>query len=127
MGPRLNNYILASRKVLEPRGECWDDRKMIFELAKRMGVEIPWNSVEEFNDWTLQEVGITFKELQNKRAQQISFPLRYEKYKKDGFKTPSGKIELYSESLKSSGYNPLPSYQEPFQGNAKEDFLKDYP
>jgi len=127
MGPRLYNYILASRKVVEPRGEAWDDRKIVFELAKRMGVEIPWSSVDEFNDWTLENVGITFKELQSKRGQQISFPVRYEKYKSSGFKTPSGKIELYSESLNNLGYDPLPGYQEPFRGHCDEDVSKEYP
>lgn len=127
MGPSLNTYILASRKVLEPRGECWDDRKIIFELAKRMGVKIPWDSVEEFNDWTLEEVGVTFKEIQDKRSQQMSFPVAYDKYKKSGFKTPSGKIELYSKTLENLGYDPLPSFREPFQGNFSREILEKYP
>lgn len=127
MGPEGYNYILASRKVIEPRGECWDDRKIILELAKRMGSEIPWNSVEEFNDWTLEKVGMTFKELQNRRGQQLSFPIRYEKYRKNGFRTLSGKIELYSRSLKSMGYDPLPSYQEPLKDHARKDISKHYP
>ncbi|MDI7260819.1 MAG: molybdopterin-dependent oxidoreductase [Thermodesulfobacteriota bacterium] len=119
MGPMVYNYILASRKIVEPRGECWDDRKIVFELAKRMKIKIPWKSLEEFNDWTLEPVGIKFKELQNRRAQQLSFPLRYEKYKKNGFRTPSGKIELYAKSLEQFGYDPLPSYREPFKGHFK--------
>jgi len=78
----LNNYILASRQILEPRGDCWDDRKIVFELAKRMGVELPWETVDAFNDWTLEEVGITFKALQKRKTQQLSFPVTYRKYEK---------------------------------------------
>jgi anaerobic selenocysteine-containing dehydrogenase len=127
MGPRIYNYILASRKITEPRGECWDDRKVIFELAKRMAVQIPWKNVEKFNDWTLEKVGIKFNELQNKMNQQLSFPVSYEKFKKDGFKTPSGKIELYSVTLKNLGYPPLPMYQEPYNGDIKQIDSNDYP
>ncbi len=127
MGPMVYNYILAARKVVEPRGECWDDRKIVIELAKRMGVQIPWDNLDDFNDWTLKDVGIIFGELQNRKGQQLEFPIGYEKYKRAGFKTPSGKIELYSESFKSLGYDPLPSYVEPFQGHLDLDVLKDYP
>ena len=38
--------------------------------------------------------------------------LRYKKYKTDGFKTPSGKIEFYSETLKNSGYEPVPVFSD---------------
>ncbi len=121
----LNNYILVSKKVIEPRDACWDDRKIIFELAKRMGVKIPWDSVEDFNDWTLEKVGVTFKEIQNKRSQQLSFPVVYNKFEENGFKTPSGKIELYSKTFESFGYDPLPSLKESFPGHVEED--KNYP
>ncbi|KXA95976.1 molybdopterin oxidoreductase, partial [candidate division MSBL1 archaeon SCGC-AAA259I09] len=35
----------------------------------------------------------------------------HEKYQ--GFKTPSGKIELYSETLENQGHDPLPTFKEP--------------
>jgi thiosulfate reductase/polysulfide reductase chain A len=37
----------------------------------------------------------------------------YEKFKKDGFKTPSKKIEFFSEQMAKKGLNPLPDYVEP--------------
>ncbi|MBW1829959.1 MAG: molybdopterin-dependent oxidoreductase, partial [Deltaproteobacteria bacterium] len=127
MGPNLNTYILASRRVVDPRGECWDDRKIIFELAKRMGAALPWDDVEAFNDWTLEGVGVTFKEIQNRKSQQLSFPVAYVKYETNGFKTPSGKIELYSKTLENLGYDPLPSYLAPFQGQFEKGVSEQYP
>ena len=115
MGPRKYNHILASRKVIEPRGECWDDRKMVIELAKRMGIQVLWQSVEEFNDWQLEEVGVKFKEIQKRPHQMISFPIKYKKYEDTGFQTPSGKIEIYSSLLEKMGYDPLPPFVEPPQ------------
>jgi len=36
---------------------------------------------------------------------------RYLSYQHTGFKTPSGKFEIYSDTLKAKGENPLPVYQ----------------
>ena len=115
MGPSKYNCILATRKVVEPRGECWDDRKIVIELAKRMGVDIPWHSVEDVNDWQLESLGVKFKEIQDKSNQMISFPIRYKKYEEKGFATPSGKVELRSNILEELGYPPFPDFEEPPQ------------
>jgi len=37
----------------------------------------------------------------------------YKKYTKEGFQTPSGKVEIVSSLLKERGFDPLPVYQEP--------------
>ena len=37
----------------------------------------------------------------------------YDKFKKDGFKTPSKKIEFFSEQMAKKGLNPLPDFVEP--------------
>ncbi len=92
-----------------------------------MGVELPWNTVEEFNDWTLQGLGIRFKELQNMTGQQFGFPVEYEKYKKRGIKTPSGKIELFSKTLEDLNYDPVPVYKDCFSWQAEEVSLEEYP
>jgi anaerobic selenocysteine-containing dehydrogenase len=96
MGPTRDSYVLATRKVIDPVGECWDDRKIVLELAKKMGINTPWKDIDEFNDWMVEETGTTFKDIQAKRSQQLSFPIHYKKYESEGFKTPSGKVELYS-------------------------------
>jgi hypothetical protein len=71
--------------------------------------------VEEFNDWQLEEVGVKFKEIQKRPHQMISFPIKYKKYEDTGFRTPSGKIEIYSSFLEKMGYDPLPPFVEPPQ------------
>jgi len=128
MGPRRYNHILTSRKVIEPRGECWDDRKIIIELAKRMGVNIPWQNVAEFNEWQLEEVGVKFREIQRRPHQMISFPIQYKKYEENGFHTPSGKIEIRSSLLEKQGYDPLPRFVEPPQSPVSTpDLAKEFP
>ena len=128
MGPNHNNYILAPPRVIEPMGECWDDRKIVIELAKKMGVKIPWNTVEDLNDWQLEKVGVKYSDIRDKRGHQMTFPLRFKKYEEAGFDTPSGKIELYSSILGDLGYDPLPYYAEPHESiYSAPEMVKDYP
>lgn len=130
MGSRNMNYIMAPRRVIEPVGECWDDRKIVIELAKRMGVALPWQNIEEQNNWQLEEFGMKYKDIINKPSQVISWPIRYRKYDEEGFrfKTPTGKIELYSSILKNHRYDPLPSHIEPPQSPiSTPELYKEYP
>ena len=39
------------------------------------------------------------------------------------FNTPSGKIELYSETLKNVGFSPWPTWEEPSQPKEDEFYL----
>jgi anaerobic selenocysteine-containing dehydrogenase len=45
------------------------------------------------------------------------------------FRTPSGKIEIYSDTLKEAGFDPLPAYLEPERGPLRGDneFREKYP
>ena len=128
MGPNYNNYVLAPIKVVEPAGECWDDRKIILELAKRMGVSIPWTTVEDLNNWQLANLGAKYEDIRDKPSRMLTFPLEYKKYESTGFNTPSGKIELYSSIFKKLGYDPLPDYDESAQSPVRStELAKDYP
>ena len=85
---------------------------MFAEIARRMNLKV---GTEEPTDVYTQQlaahVGITFDEL---RARGFAWqPISYRKYEKDGFKTETGKIELYSLALEKLGYAPLPYYAEP--------------
>ena len=105
------NHIHLQQKVVEVE-DCWSDYKILNELAKRLGIgELMFNSEEEYCDYLLKDTGLTFEEF--KKRGTVSIPFIYRKYEKDGFATPSGKIELYSQRLKDLGFDPLPSYREP--------------
>ncbi|MBL7224910.1 MAG: molybdopterin-dependent oxidoreductase [Desulfobacteraceae bacterium] len=122
------NRVLAMRRVMEPVGECWDDRKIVIELAKRMDVQLPWKTLEEFNDWRCKPLNMTFKELQEREGQTISFPMKYKRYEEKGFNTPSGKVELYSSIFEKHGYDPLPNHVEPPESPySTPELYKEYP
>ncbi|MBP1764606.1 MAG: molybdopterin oxidoreductase, partial [Firmicutes bacterium] len=57
------------------------------------------------------------------------FPEReYQKYKRIGFATPSGKVELYSSTLEKLGYPPLPPYIGPSENETDDpEIAAEYP
>ncbi|MFC1995635.1 molybdopterin-dependent oxidoreductase [Chloroflexota bacterium] len=123
-------YISARQKAIEPLYECWDDTKILIELVKRIPWAnrkiVPWDNVDECNEWMVSGMGITFDDLKKKGC--ISVPLKYKKYEEKGFDTPSGKVELYPTAFEKHGYDPLPSYREPPEGPVSTpELMKEYP
>lgn len=120
------NSIHLQQKTVEV-GECWTNYKILNEMAKRLGFgERMFPSEEAFCDFMLKPWNITFEEFKKKGI--ISVPYTYLKYQPDGFKTPSGKIELYSQKLKDLGFDPLPGYREPTESPySTPELAKDFP
>lgn len=124
------NYFAARQKVIEPLGECWHDMKISIELVKRISWAdrsfLPWNDVEAFNDSLVKGAGLTFEEL--KKRGPVIAPMRYRKYEKHGFHTPTGKVELYATMFEKYGLDPLPAYTEPPESPVSTPgLLEDYP
>jgi thiosulfate reductase / polysulfide reductase chain A len=63
------------------------------------------------------------------RTYRFHFPEReYFKYQRQGFATPSGKVELYSTVLKDLGYPPLPPYIGPTENEIDDpELAKEFP
>ncbi|MEW5909905.1 MAG: molybdopterin dinucleotide binding domain-containing protein, partial [Thermodesulfobacteriota bacterium] len=72
----------------------------------------PWETVEDYYDYRLKPLGVTFKDLVQK-GKIVTREPEYKKYEKTGFGTPTGKIEFYSTVMEKLGYDPLPFYKEP--------------
>nr|VFK47772.1 MAG: Anaerobic selenocysteine-containing dehydrogenase [Candidatus Kentron sp. TC] len=105
-----NNPIILQNEVIPPVGDSWPDWKIIFELAGKLGLAkaFPWRSAEEAVDYQLEPAGVDVERLRrNPNGLRIE-PPSYEKYRKRGFKTPSGKVEFHSETLEKSGFSGVP-------------------
>jgi anaerobic selenocysteine-containing dehydrogenase len=123
-------YFSLRNKVVEV-DECWPDWKFWFELARKMGYGeyFPWRDMAEMIEYLLEPAGISFKGLKEK-PNVVSYGVReYKKYEKgDIFMTPSKKVELYSQTLKDLGYDPLPVHLEPLESpSTPQDLSEDYP
>ena len=125
------NYITVRQKAMEPLGECWDDKKIAIEIARRMGGEdfrkwFPWDDPVGYINHRLRKAGYDFEYL--KENGYIVEPIKYKSYLKKGFRTPSGKVELYSSVFEKFGYDGLPFHQEPVESPiSTPELAKDYP
>ncbi|PLX39727.1 MAG: molybdopterin oxidoreductase [Deltaproteobacteria bacterium] len=126
-------YLMLRKKCIEPIGESRSEWWVFTELAKRLGIgaDFPWETEEDLIRFELDPSGLTFEGLlaetpegtyYNHKAYEVPDNGRY-------FKTPSGKIEIYSQALADVGANPLPEYIEPERSprSSKPEFLEKYP
>ncbi|HXW39937.1 MAG TPA: molybdopterin-dependent oxidoreductase [Xanthobacteraceae bacterium] len=121
------NVVLAQQQAVRI-GECKADEEIFVELARRMKLAVGTEAVEDVLDAQLAagKIGMTFAEL--KQRGFVKLPMQYRKFENGGFKTPTGKIELYSTRLEAFGYAPLPYYEEPPESPiSAPDVARDYP
>ncbi|MGD9367048.1 MAG: molybdopterin-dependent oxidoreductase [Desulfobacteraceae bacterium] len=134
-----DSLIMLRPKMIEPIGESRSDWDIICELGRRMGYEeyFQWKCVEEAIDYELEPINLTCKDL-SKHPYGIQSASVFtfldarghgeRSYKLSGFLTPSKKVELYSERLKTMGHNPLPVYEEPAESPiSRPDLTEEYP
>ena len=57
--------------------------------------------------------GITFERLEREGSIRLSVPDPFAPFAQGGFPTPSGKCELFSESMAQQGLDPVPAYVAP--------------
>jgi anaerobic selenocysteine-containing dehydrogenase len=109
--------------LVPPRGESRSDLQIVFALATRLGLgEHFWHGDPDaaFRH-QLAPSGVTLEQLRAEPAGvRVGLTTRHRKYAEvdnegapRGFRTPSRKIELYSEVLAEHGYPPLPEFDEP--------------
>lgn len=102
--------------VISPLGECRSDNEIVFELAKRLRLG-KYFFEGDFNTALkamIEPAGLTIADLKS-HPQGINLKLdtAYRKYEKQGFATPSKKVEIFSETFQKSGYSPIPKFDEP--------------
>ncbi|PCI51140.1 MAG: dehydrogenase [Moraxellaceae bacterium] len=112
--------LSTSQKAMEPPGECRSVYAFWRDLAVRMGFEeaFPWETLEDVLDYRLHKTGKSFKQFSEEFEYKLP-NLRFRKYEKTGFATPSGKVELYSSVLEGFGFDPLPYFREDPTPDAK--------
>jgi anaerobic selenocysteine-containing dehydrogenase len=124
-------YLMLRKKCIEPLHEAWSEWKVYTELAKRLGIGemFPWESEEELVRHELGPSGLTFDYLLNEKPEGAFYQEKKYGIPPGLFKTPSGKIELYSDAIEHVGFNPLPVYVEPERSPRSKDraMLARYP
>ncbi|MBL7167585.1 molybdopterin-dependent oxidoreductase [Candidatus Bathyarchaeota archaeon] len=125
------SFVGMMKAVVEPMGECMSDIDFIFELGRRLGYGEYFVSPEELFDEELAPLGLTVEKLMDVQGGWVKEHSPGEMYMARGemsFKTPTGKVELHSETLDEMGYGPLPRFVEPAESPYSTPKLaEDYP
>ena len=122
--------IAKSNRAIEPVGKCIDDLKIWTEVGRRMGFgdHFPWKSTSEFLADLLQPTGISYEAFEKNPGGVLYGPINYRTYLQGGFKTPTQKVEIYSEAMAQQGYDPVPTFREPYESPAsRPDLAETYP
>ncbi len=109
-------YVQYKPAVIDPPGEVRPESEIYFELARRMNLEAAIIPPAEYDEWLLNRISGTggFSREELFRAPVIPDQAEQTAFRERDFSTPSGMIELYSETAeKLWGVNPLPSYTPP--------------
>jgi anaerobic selenocysteine-containing dehydrogenase len=110
--------VLFTRALAAPQGEarCELDiaRPLLEKMAARHAITkhlVPWPTQRAFNTYLLGDSRIRIEELAQTGYHQVSAAPVTPAGRP--FRTPTGKIELYSTTLEELGLDPLPGYEPP--------------
>ena len=115
--PAYKQPFLAVRQpVVEPMYDSKPGWWIARELAQRLGLEdyFPWKDSIEYAEQRVKAAGLdcdVLKETGVVLGEKT--PVCEEEGLELAFGTSSGKIELYSETLKAAGFHPLPEFTPP--------------
>ena len=130
-------HVQLRRRVVPPRGEARSDTEIVFDLASRLGLGAYfWDGdIQAAYRYQLEPSSLSLEALrQQPGGIRAEVEARYRKFAEQeegaprGFRTPSRKIELYSEVMLEHGYPPLPKYEEPLISPlSRPDLSERYP
>ena len=109
-------HVQFRQAVVSPRGEARSDIEVVFDLAVRLGLgEHFWHGdVQAALRHYLAPSGITLEQLRAApRGISAKLETTHRKYRRTGFATPSGKLEIFSERMQAIGQPPLPVFEQP--------------
>ncbi|MBE3558858.1 MAG: molybdopterin oxidoreductase family protein [Ktedonobacteraceae bacterium] len=108
--------------AIAPLGEARSNWDVMRALAAAMGFNEPW--LQDDAEGVIREVlaataahepllqGITLERLKSEGSVPLAIPEHARVPFADGvFRTPSGKVEIYSEQAAAKGYDPIPGWE----------------
>jgi len=111
-------FIAIRQPAVAPQHDSRPGWWIAKQMATRLGLDawFPWQTPDEHLAKLIEPMGITLSELKARGA--MAFPGRpyiEDRLPADGplFPTESGRIELFSQTLKDLGHAPIPTYTPP--------------
>ncbi len=119
----LNGQVWLRQPVIEPQGEAKSALWIYKQLGERLGLKdfFQYKDEEDYLRQQLAPTGITLDAL---KLHGWAQPPKEDKPKEElKFNTPSGKIEVYSETLAKAGFSGWPAWEEPPAPAANQFYL----
>jgi thiosulfate reductase/polysulfide reductase chain A len=119
----VGDTVFIRQPVVPALGESKSALWIFKELGTRLGLQdyFQYKDEEDYLRQQLKPLGISLEELKAKGHYRP--PAVPETHTELKFNTPSGKIELYSESLAKNNFAPVPVWQEPPTPPADQFYL----
>lgn len=122
LSPEAQERVQLRPQMVPRLGEARSDMWIVFELAKRLGMEELFfgGDIEKGFAHLLEPLGLDLETLRAK-PEGVRVPLKhaYRKYRQTGFATQTGKAELYSELLHRHGYPAVPDFVPPAEARSE--------
>ncbi len=118
----VDGKAFIRQPVIEPQGESKSALWIYKQLGERLGLGdfFQYEDEEDYIRQQLKPLGVSLEEVKAKGYAEMP------EEESDGeitFNTPSGKIEVYSETLKNAGFSPWPTWEEPPVPGENEFYL----
>ena len=130
-------YLTFTKPVIEPLYESKPDVEILCDLVKVMDLDddLLKQGYEACMDWIIDGCGLTVADLKASefpvKVPIAKWPAQAGKILNNGFKTPSGKFEFYSNVIAGIdpkfGLNPLPVYTDSLADQNDEETKNAYP
>jgi biotin/methionine sulfoxide reductase len=127
----LDDYLFAMKQAIPPVGMARNDHDIFADIAQHLGLREPFTEGRGENEW----LRFMYDEMRNSAATRgfnmpefdvfwedgyihfpaadkpfVSFSAFRESPKKNPLKTPSGKIEIFSQNIQSFDYDDCPGH-----------------
>jgi thiosulfate reductase/polysulfide reductase chain A len=109
----VGDKAFIRQPVIKPQGEAKSALWIYKQLGDRLGLGdyFQYSDEEDYLNQQLAPLGISLDEV--KAQGYADMPESEEEEGDLTFNTTSGKIEVYSETLKNNGFSPWPTWEEP--------------
>jgi anaerobic selenocysteine-containing dehydrogenase len=112
VAPPYSLQVALLQQEITRVGSCRSDYEILRDLAGRLGFGGGfWETEQACLDFILEPSGLSFDAF--RRIVALHGRKRSGACRKQGFDTPSGKVELFSRRLADAGFDPLPTFHEP--------------
>jgi thiosulfate reductase/polysulfide reductase chain A len=119
---QFGNRFFLRQPVIESQGDSKSALWVYRELGMRLGLSdfFQYKDEEDYLRQELAPLGVTLEDVRLHGYIDVPGGANESEFK---WSTPSGKIEIYSDSLGKAGFDPLPVWQEPPQPKPGDFYL----